>query len=414
MALTDWFKGLSNKIKQYTYAKMMSGYTPVFSQFGQDIYASDIVQICISKTAKEISKLQPQHIRTDADGVQTTPKGNINRLFKFKPNPLMTTRDFLEKVIWLLFLNYNCFIYPTYETVTDGSGRESRYYTGFYPLNPTQVDFLQDPSNTLYVRLRFSGGDQVTVPYSDIIHLRKGFSVNDIMGGGLNGQPDNAALLKVLQINHVVLQGLEKGIKTSMSVRGIIKISTMLDDNGQKAERSRFERLMEEGKSGIMPLDLKGDFIPVNLDPKLIDKDTAEFLQSKVLNWFDMPLPILTGDFTDEQYQAWYEIALEPLVIGLGQAFSSVLFTPREQDTGNEVVFYQRNMMYLSTKAKIELLKIAGEQGLMTDNQKLALIGYPPIVGGDRRTQSLNYIDVTLINQYQLQNKSTKAVNEDE
>lgn len=58
-------------------------------------------------------------------------------------------------------------------------------------------------------------------------------------------------------------------------------------------------------------------------------------------------------------------------------------------------------MQYLSTKSKLELLKIGGEQGLLTDNQKLALIGYPPIEGGDRITQSLNYIDKALVNDYQ-------------
>ena len=26
------------------YAKILNGYTPIFSQFGQDIYASDVVQ----------------------------------------------------------------------------------------------------------------------------------------------------------------------------------------------------------------------------------------------------------------------------------------------------------------------------------------------------------------------------------
>ncbi|MNC58064.1 hypothetical protein D3C75_1077710 [compost metagenome] len=70
-------------------------------------------------------------------------------------------------------------------------------------------------------------------------------------------------------------------------------------------------------------------------------------------------------------------------------------------------------MNYLSTGSKMNILKTMGEQGLLTDNQKLALMGYPPIPGGDRITQSLNYIDVRLVNQYQMQTKK-KAVIEDE
>lgn len=417
MALLDNFKGLFNKARDYVRAKMLGGYIPVFGQFGSNIYASDVVQNSVDIIATEISKLQPRHIRTDNAGMQTTPRGNLNRLFKFGPNELMTTRDFLEKTIWLLFMNFNAFIYPVYTLVDGPNGTQTRSYTAFFPLSPYQVDFLQDPTGTLYVKLYFASGADFTVPYSDIIHIRKRYSVNDIMGGGLNGQPDNEALLRVLRINDTVLQGLEKGIKTSMSVRGIIKVNTMLDDDAQRAERTRFEQLMASGDSAILPLDLKGEFTPVSIDPKMVDKDTMAYLKSSIQEWFGVPLPILSRDYTDEQYQAFYESTLEPIIIALGQAFSRTIFSPRELDMGNEIVFYQKDMMYLSTTAKLNLLKTAGEQGLLSDNQKLALLGYPPIPGGERITQSLNYVDRSIINTYQLNGlkpKSNKAVNDNE
>lgn len=413
MALLDTFKGVFKSIKEYSRAKMLNGYAPVFSQFGQNVYASDVVQTAIDIIATEISKLQPKHIRTDNMDMQTIPKGNLNRLFKFAPNNLMTTRDFLEKIIWLLFLNYNCFIYPMFEVGVDANGNLTRTYSGFYPLNPYQVDFLQDPLGVMHVKLYFTGGNQFIIPYSDVIHLRKKFSVNEIMGGGANGQPDNAALLKVLQINDVVLQGIEKGIKTSMSIRGILKMATLLDDDLQRAERKRFESLVGSGDTGIIPVDLKGDFTPIAMDPKMIDRDTMEYLEKKILYWFGVSIPIFSGNYTDDQYQAFYERALEPIVISLGQAFSKTIFSQRELDVGNEIVFFQKDMMYLSTTAKLNLLKTAGEQGLLQDNQKLALLGYPPRIGGERITQSLNFIDINLINQYQMQNKN-KAVKEDE
>jgi HK97 family phage portal protein len=324
------------------------------------------------------------------------------------PNPLMTTRDFLEKTVWLLFLNYNAFIYPMYEVYQAGGVYRKRY-TGFYPLNPSQVTFEQDPAGRLYVRLYFRQGENFQIPYDSIIHLRKKFSANDIMGGGMNGQPDNAPLLSILETNDTVIQGIGKAVKTSLAIRGILKISTMLDDEKQKAERARFERAMLSGDTGILPLDLKAEYTPVGSDPKLVDKDTLEFLENKVLRWYGVSLPIISGDFTDEQYQAFYEKTLEPLLISLGQAFSKVLFSERELDVGNEIVFYQKNMTYLSTKNKIEMLKISGEQGLLTDDQKLALLGYPPIGGeeGARRTQSLNFVDTKLVNDYQMQKAKT-------
>lgn len=414
MLLSSIVNGEKNR--QYRYAKMLSGSTPVFSQFGQNIYASDVVQMCIDKTAKEISKLQPKHIRTDNKGMQSIPKSSFNRLFKYKPNELMTTRDFLEKVVWLLFLNYNAFIYPRFNLIQEPNGGYTREYTGFYPLNPTTVTFLQDTTDRLFVKLQFANGSDFTIAYSDIIHLRKKYSVNDVMGGGYDGKPDNAALLKVLQINDTVLQGLEKAVKTTLSVRGIVRINTMLDDDKQEAERKRLEASIDQGTSGIIALDLKGDYIPLNPDPKLIDKDTLQFLQSKVLNWYDMPLKIFTGEFDDGIYQAWYEQSLEPILIGLGQAFTPTVFSVNEISFGNEIIFYQRDMMYLSTKAKMELLKTTGEQGLLTDDQKLAILGYPPLSDGtgNRRTISLNYIDVTLASEYQMKSAGKKRMKEDD
>lgn len=405
MILKNLFKD-SQSNQQYSQAQMLNGYSPVFSQFGQNVYASDVVQMCIDVIATECSKLKPKHIRIDSNDMQSTVNSSINRLFKFAPNELMTTRDFIEKVIWQLYLNFNAFIYPMYTVKTDTRGNKYRDYTGFYPLNPSTVTFLQDKKDEMFVELQFANGTKFTLAYADVIHLRKKFSMNDVMGGGIDGQPDNSALLKVLNVNDSVLQGMEKAIKTSLAVRGIIKINTMMDDEGKIAEREKFEAAIASGKTGIMAMDLKGDYIDIKPDPKMVDKETLDFLQNKVLNYYGVSMPILSGDFKDEQYQAFYEKTLEPLVISLGQAFSSTVFSKRELDFGNEIVFYQKDMMYLSTTAKLNLLKTAGEQGLLTDNQKLAILGYAPIEGGHKRTMSLNYIDVDLANAYQMNRKN--------
>lgn len=422
MGFSDLIKNMfaSKQDKQnMQYAKFLDGYAPIFSQFGQNIYASDVVQNCIDVIATECSKLMPKHIRTDNKGMQRTVNSSLNRLFKFAPNELMTTKEFLEKIIWLLEMNYNAFIYPVYETLYDANNKPYTNYTAFYPLDPRMVDFIQDSTDKLFVKLRFQSGDEFTIAYSDIIHLRKKFSVNPIMGGGYNGQPDNEALLKVLEINDTVLQGIGKAIKTTLSIRGILKINTMLDDDKQKAEREKFESLMASGQTGILPMDLKGDYTPLTIDPKLTDKDTMEFLDNKVLRYMKVPLCILTGDFSDDQFQAFYEKTLEPLIISLGQAFSKTIFTQREQDVGNEIIFYPQRLLFTNVQNKIAVADILGNRGALTNNELLDLFGYPPYEGGDVREKSLNFVDVNIANAYQLnmskttvQSKGVKGSNE--
>ena len=400
--LSNLFK--SNDNKRYDFAKLLSGHSPIFSQYGQDIYASDVVQMAIDCIATEISKLQPRHIRTKNDGTQEIPNSSLNRLFKFSPNPVMTTTDFLEKVTWLLYMNYNAFIYPVYDSIQKNGKEIRREYKAFYPLNPSGVDFLQDGTGRLFIKFRFNSGKDFTLPYDSVIHIRKKFSVNEIMGGGITGQPDNEALRKIIKVNDTVIDGLGKAIETSMTIRGIIKIATMLDDEKMQAERKRFEEAIRKSESGILPMDLKGEYIDLKPDPKLIDSETLSFIQNKILYWYGVPLKILSGDFDDKDYQAFYEKTLEKLLISLSQSFSVAIFTKRELEFGNEMVFYNRDMMYLSTESKLKIIDIAGQQGLLKDDQKLKILGYPPLPNGEgnRRTISLNYISTDIADEYQL------------
>ena len=248
MGFLDLFRRKkTDEVRQMEQARMMSGYSPVFSQFGEDVFMSDVVQMCVDIIATECSKLQPRHIRTDNNNMQHVVNGSINRLFKFAPNEMMTTSDFLQKVVWQLFTNYNAFIYPTYEIRKDEkTDRSSKYYTGFYPLNPTNVTFLQDAVGRIFLEFTFGNGDKYTLAYDNVIHLRKQFSFNDVMGGGAAGGADNRSLLKVLAVNDALLQGLDKAVKSSLAVRGVIKINTMLDDDSQKKDREKFEEKMRD------------------------------------------------------------------------------------------------------------------------------------------------------------------------
>ena len=403
------FKRLKSSYKQYQYAKMLSGQSPVFSQFGDDIYANDIVKSAVRVIASEFSKLQPKHIRQVSEDKQEIINSSITRLLRYSPNELMTTSEFLEKCVWLRELNSNCFIYPAYEYVND-----KKIYKGFYPLNPTNVDFLQDLTGSLFIKFTFGSGQNHTMRYSDIIHWRKDFSFNEFMGGDVNGKADNSDILKVLKINHNMIEGIDKAIKSSLSINGIFKVNTMLDDEKQEKARAEFEEKLRRSESGIIALDLKGEYIPLQEKNLVVtDAGTLSFIQSKILNSFGVSIPIVTGNFTDEQYQAFYEKKLEPMIISLEQAFTKTLYTERELDMGNKVIFYPQKLLFTNTKNKIAVADILGNRGALTDNQLLALFGYPPFEDGDKRHMSLNFVNREIADRYQLE-KSGKGVNGNE
>ena len=265
----------------------MNGYAPIFSQFGQNIYASDVVQQAVNCIVSEMKKLRPEHILEKGQDI-TPVNSDLQRVLN-NPNPLMTTSEFLEKITWLLFLNYNAFIVPTYYEWKDKDGSVKRRYDGLYPIQPSQVDFIEDNTGTLYVKLRFNNGQEFTVKYSDVIHIKYRYSVNQYMGGNEQGQPDNEALLKTLDLNHQLLNGILKAMKATFAVNGIVKINTMMDNGKTEAALKELEAKLKNSDSGFLPLDLKGEFIPIKKEIQLVDGETLKFIDEKILRHFGVP-----------------------------------------------------------------------------------------------------------------------------
>lgn len=397
-----WLSNLFKKENptQTKYAEVLSGYAPIFSQFGQNIYASDVVQQAINCIVQEMKKLRPEHVRET--GSDIVPVNSSLQAVLNNPNQLMTTSDFLEKVTWLLFLNYNAFIIPTYMEWTDQTGHHKKY-TGLYPIQPNQVDFIEDAGGRLFVNLRFNNGQTFTVKYGDVIHIKYRYSVNQYMGGNENGQPDNEALLKTLDINHQLLQGVCRGMKSSFAINGVVKYNTMLDDGATEAALKELEAKLQKSESGFLPLDLKAEFIPIKKEIQMVDDRTLKFIDEKILRQFGVPLPILTGDYTKQQYEAFYQKTLEPLIISFSQAFTKVLFTEGELSRHNKVKFYVKDLIFMSVDQKIQMLKELAPTGTLYENEKRVMFGMRPdeaLVG--KRYMSLNWIDAEKANTYQV------------
>lgn len=399
MGLFDLFKKKDKNKDNKTYATMLNGNTPIFSQFGTNIYASDVVQQAINCIVTEMKKLTPKHILKDIP-IDSNIQDILNN-----PNELMTTSEFIEKCTWLLYLNYNCFIYPQYKLIKDvKTGKLKREYLGFYPLNPTQVDFLIDIKNNYYIKLTFANGLSYTFDYRDMIHWRLKYSVNEFMGGNELGQPDNQVLLETLETNHLILQSLPAALNSSLKINGIFKYGSIIGKEQLEKERQDFETKLKNNESGFVAIDLKSEYIPVKADPKLVDKDTLEFINNKILSYFGVSLPIYIGDFSKEQQEAFYQKTIEALVISLGQAFTKKLFRSKAKKEGHKIVFYPEELVFMTTDQKIEMVKLLGERGALTDNQQLKIFGLPPYPGGNVRKMSLNYVDTEIANKYQLNN----------
>jgi HK97 family phage portal protein len=388
--------------KERKFAPTLDGFLPIFSQFGTNIYASDVVQQALKCIVDEMKKLNPTHIRMKGNDPAPV-RGNVQDVLD-NPNRLMTTSEMLEKTVWLLLMNYNAFIVPTYYTwVDEKTGAERRYYDGLYPINPTQVDFIEDASGRLFVHFLFWNGYDTTIAYDDLIHIKYNYSVNQYMGGNQFGQPDHTALLDTLELNDTLLKGVARAMKASYAINGVVKYNTLLDDGKTEAALKDLENKLRNNESGFLPLDLKADFTPLPHTSSLVDEATLKFIDGKILRNWGVPLAILTGDYTKEQYEAFYQKTLEPLIVAISQAFTKKLFTDRERAFGNRIELYPKELIFMTVSQTLEMINALSPTGGLFENEKRVALGLRPLPELEgKRYMSLNWIDANNADQYQV------------
>lgn len=383
MGLFDFFK--KKEKTQTIIAPTMNGNTPFYSDFGTDIYASDIVVDTIYCKATEMKKLQPRHIMKTATNVTLKNDSSISRVLR-RPNEFMTTADFLEKASILLELNKNVFIYPEYTLNKDFTKK----FSALYILKPSLVEYLQDKSGRYYVSLEFYNSYKVVIPREDIIHWRKNYGTDDYFGGNGMG---NSGLMRTVSEYDKLCQSISKAIQASCSINGVYSINSYLDDDKMQKRLDEFEERIHNNDSGILVKDLKAEYMPLSNDVKLVDADTLNYFYQSICRSSGVSVPILSGDYNKEQKEAFYEHALEADIISLGQAFTACIFSERECSYGNEIIFYPKEIAFMSMENKIAALSTGLPAGIFTKNEARELLGYPPIEGGDTMPRGYNELD---------------------
>ena len=223
------------------------------------------------------------------------------------------------------------------------------------------------------------------------------------MGGDATGQPNNNAILKTVELNHILLEGVAKAMKASYAVNGVVKFKTMLDNGKTEAALKELEQRLANGESGFLPLDLSADYTDIQRKIQLVDKDTLEFVDSKILRNWGVPLAILSGDYTKSQYEAFYQKSIEGLLISISQAFTKALFTEREKSFGNKIELYPKDLIFMTVDQTLNMVNMLANTGAIYENEKRTAFGLRPLPElAGKRYMSLNWVDAEYAAQYQV------------
>lgn len=372
-----------------TQLQMLNSYNAQFTTLSNNTYDSKVARQCIDRIATHCAKLIPKHIK---DSVSNNIKGDINFLLQNQPNPITTKFDFIYRIISMLYTDCNAFVY----IAKDKTG----FITGFYPVLALNYDLLQDTSGRIYLKFKFINGQEYTLPYLELIHLRLFYNSHDIFG------TNNKVLKTDIDTAHTASEGIKNAIKTSNNLKGILKYTnSMLKEKDIKASKDAFVRdfLNLENESGIAAVDSKAEFEAVNLKPITLDKNQLEQVNYNIFDYFGISEKIVRNSFNSDEWNAFYEGIIEARAIQLSDAFTNKIFNQKSIREGHKIVFTANRLQYATLANKISLLKEAGALGLLTKDEAREIIDLHPLGGeeGSKIIQSLNNIDSSIANKYQ-------------
>ena len=370
--------------------QLLSSYDSSFTPFSGQAWDIATVRSAVDAWARNAAKIQPRHIRRSGGRREDVPD-SVNRLLQTRPNPYMTAYAFYYRVAAQFIVYNNAFILPVFD-----GGR----MTALYPINAQRVDLVEHMGG-MYARLTFSTGGVYTVPYEQLVHLRRHYLDNDIFGD------DNRPLIPTLETADAFNKNMSKFARLISIIRGILEAATVTKAEDLNKRRDEFVRdnfRMENNESGIIITDNKYKYTPINQKETPIPTGQLEFVRREIYDYFGVNEEIVQNKADAEKRDAFYRGQLAPFYMQLAQGLTNALFTERERGFGHEILCELDRIQFETLDKRTEAAKFLTDIGALELDQVLDIFGFPPIGGdeGKRRVQTLNMANAEIVDQYQL------------
>ena len=392
------FGSKKSKDIKITTSKLVNLFTPYFSSV-IDPKLNETFMSAVDTHALHISKIKPSVFLKNVKA-----KPYMNRILTLKPNPVMEAGAFWEKVDRLYWTECNVFIYIDWDL-----SRPSEPLRSLWILDANNVETSID-KNTNEFYLKFQLNDKTIITSLDnVIHIARQVGSSEIFG------EKSSAINTVLNVINTNYTGIENAIKTSAFLRFVINSTTSMTAEKRKAKAKEFaEAYLGPDATGVAYMDASSNLVQVKSEARYSNAEEMKFFENKIYNFLHISENIIKGDFNENQWQSYYETAIESFANKLCNELNYKLLTRREYDVGNRIKIATDELQVMSITSKINLIDKTKEIGLYTINEFRALFNLNPVPEGDQRIVSLNYISASMADEYQKNKiKGEKKPNEE-
>lgn len=376
MGLFDRFRGRepTNKPTQTERVKMVTTYGEHYYAWNGKLYESDLVRACIRPNATAIGKLVGKHIREDPKAGLTVNQVPYIREILQRPNPYMTMQQLLERMATQFYLNNNAFALIIRNPDT-GSAMQ------LYPIPCTSAEAIENTEDgKLYIKFQYPNGKSGTFAYADVWHIYR-----DALENNVFGEMPAKALAELMECVGVIDQGIVKAIKNSSIVRWLLKFSSSMRPEDVKKNTKEFvdNYLSYESDSfGAAGTDAKVDAKQIEPKDYVPNAAVTDRITDRVYSFFNTNKHIVQSDYTENQWNAFFEANIEPVAVQLSGTLTARFFTKKELSFGNRIVFEASNLACASMQTKLSLVQMV-DRGALSVNEWRAVLNLPPIPDGD-------------------------------
>ena len=342
------------------------------------LYQSDVVRSCIRPVAKAIGKTVAKHIRGEGDGLQINPDPYMRFLLE-EPNPYMTGQMLQEKMATQYMLNNNAFAL----IVRDPNG----YPQQIYPIPWVFAQVEYGKAGDILLKFQFNNGKSRVFPYRDIIHLRNDFNENDVFGA-----PPAEALTSLMEIVNITDQGVIKAVQNGNAIKWLLKFQSVTRPEDIRAHVKEFVReylSIDSETGGAAAHDAKFDVHQVKPESYVPNAAQMDRTMHRLYSFFNTNAKIVQSSYTEDEWNAYWEAKLEPIVLQMAGEYTRKLFSRKERGYGNRIVFEAANLQYASMVTKLKLSEMV-DRSALTPNEWRHVFNLAPVEGGDKPIRRLD------------------------
>lgn len=215
-------------------------------------------------------------------------------------------------------------------------------------------------------------------------------TVNGLSGKGLLDENSD-----ILELAYNTLAFANSNIKAGGIKRGVVKSSKKLERDAIDYLKSSWAELYDTNNSKNKVIILNDSLDFKELSQTSIELQILENRRTNnedILNLIKMPINILNGTATEQQYNNFIKSTIIPILSQLESAFNSALLLETEKESKYYFAFETKDLLKGSAKERFETYKTAVEAGIMTVNEARYQEDYDSIEGLDNIKMSLGHV----------------------